>query len=155
MSARAGITKAIKDKLSTVMNGTGNYVTNLYTNVGNASKHFDNIPDYPYVSVTPGPEQRDAQPSRQTIAELTVYIRVYVKNAEDPQHELEDIIADLETFIDINQRIVYNVTTPEGEKSHHTMDGNIISITTDEGLLSPFGAAEIAVNIRYEKTRLM
>lgn len=155
MSARAGIANAIVEKLKTELNGTGLYVNNLYTNIGNQAKHFDNIQDFPYISVTPGPEQREYQPSRHTWATLTVYIRVYVRNEDAPQAELESLISDLENFIDTNQKISYNVVIPSGTDSRSTVDSGITSITTDEGLLAPFGIAELAVDIRYERTRLM
>lgn len=155
MSARSGITSKLAETAKNSIIGEGVYHTNLYGNVGNNAKTFDKIQDFPYVSISPGPESRDYNPSRQTMATLTVYIRVYVKNEDDAQKELEDIISDLETFVDMNQRIVYNVRTPGGTSQAETIDCNIQSITTDEGLLAPFGAAEIAVAIRYEKTRLM
>lgn len=155
MSARSGITSAMREGIKTALNGTGNYVNNIYGNVGNQSKHFDNINDFPYISVTPGPETRDDLPSRQTLADLTVYIRVYVQNQDDPQAELEGIISDLETFIDTNQKISYNIVIPSGTKEGKTYQLGVSSITTDEGLLSPFGIAEIAIAVSYERTRLM
>ena len=155
MSARSGIVKELANKMAADIDGTGVYVTNLYGNVGNQAKLFENIQDFPYVSITPGPETREYLPSRQTMAELTVYIRIYVKSEEETLEQLENIIADLENFIDTNQRISYNVNTIEGPTQGETIDGNVVSITTDEGLLAPFGAAELAVSIRYEKTRLM
>lgn len=156
MSARSGIVKSYVQGLKDALTGSGHYVTNIYGNVGNQSKTFDNINDFPYVSVTPGPEARDYQPSMQTLADLTVYIRVYVRNNDDPQAELEEIISDLETFIDTHQKISYNISIPGGsEKTFTTYLSEITRITTDEGLLAPFGMAEVAVTVQYEKTRLM
>lgn len=156
MSARSGITNAMVEKIKLKLDGSDPlYVNNIYGNVGNQAKHFDNIQDFPYVSVTPGPEEREYQPSRHTWATLTLYIRIYVKNEDDPQAQLESLIADLENFIDTNQKISYNVVIPSGTEARTTVDSGITSITTDEGLLSPFGIAELAVSVRYEKTRLM
>lgn len=155
MSARAGIVSAIVDKLKQDVNGTGDYVLDLQGNVSNETKHFEKINDFPHVSVTPGPEYRDYLPSRQTFAELTVYFRIYVKQEEEAQLMLEQIISDLETFIDINQKISYNVVRPTGTEQHRTVDSGITTIRTDEGVLSPFGIGEIAVTIKYERTRLM
>lgn len=153
MSARSGITKAIAERIALELNGTGNYLNNIFGNVSNESKHFDNIQDFPYISVTPGPEQREYLPSNFTWATLTVYIRVYVHTPEDPQAHLETLISDLETFVDKFQKIPYNVNIPSGVESRNTVDSSIMSIATDEGLLSPYGAGEIALNIRYEKLR--
>lgn len=153
MSARSGIPTAIVEKLKQDIVAVSPYVNNLHGNVSNVAKHFDSINDFPYISVSPGPEQREYLPSNQTWAELTIYIRVYVQNNEDPQAELESIISDIETFIDKNQRIMYNITTSNGLETRETVDMSITAIATDEGLLSPFGAGEIVVNTRYEKIR--
>ena len=155
MSARSAITKKLAEEVSSKLNGTGYYQTNLYGNCGNSSKLFEQIQDFPYVSITPGPEDRREEPSRQTFADLTVYFRVYVKSEEEAQEELEAIISDLETFIDTHQRIRYNYVIGEETLENETIQCNIAAIKTDEGLLAPYGAGEIAVNIQYEKTRLM
>ncbi len=153
MSARSGIVKAFANELSDALVGSGGYMTNLYRNVSNKVYHFEDVPDYPYVSVTPGPERRDNLPSSQVWAYLTVYFRIYVRNEDDPQGELEKIISDLEIFIDNTRLLAYNVNTPGGVETHTITDSNIQSITTDEGLLAPNGFGEIAVTIRYEKSR--
>ena len=155
MSARSGIVNALVDKLKNELNGTGNFVTNIFTNVGKQSKTFENINDFPYISITPGPEQREYQPSQITWADLTIYFRIYVNNNDDPQAELEQIISDLETFVDINQKISYNVTVPSGVEERKTVVWSITSITTDEGLLAPYGLAEVQVSVRYERERLI
>lgn len=154
MSARSAIPLAISTKIKTdLVSGSTLYVNDIQENVSNLVKHFEQINDFPYISVTPGPEQREYLPSNQTWAELTIYIRIYVQNNEDPQAELESLISDIETFVDKNQRIMYNITTPTGIESRETVDMSITSIATDEGLLSPYGAAEVAINTRYEKIR--
>ena len=154
MSARSSIPKALVTMLiDSLSEGSATYVTNIQGNVSNQAKHFDKINDFPYISVTPGAEQREYLPSNQTWAELNIQIRIYVQNNDDPQAELEAIISDVETFIDKNQRIMYNVTTPTGIETKETVDSSIMSIATDEGLLAPYGVAELVIITRYEKIR--
>lgn len=157
MSARAAIATSIANKISSeFVAGSVLYNTNVYGNVKNRSVQLDNVPSFPYISVTPGPEDREALPSRQTWGILTLYIRIYVQNANDAQQELEEIIADIENFIDINQRVSYNITKPGGiTEVKETVSIDTLSIQTDEGLLDPLGLGEVTVSVRYEKNRII
>lgn len=153
MSARSGIPKALAEGLAEAINGQSPYVSNLYGSVTNKVTHFDEIQSFPYVSVTPGNEIRDDMPSNLSIVDLTVYIRVFVENEADAQGELEEIISDIEDYLDRNLQIQYEVNTPSGVVTNTTIDNTIESIGTDEGLLSPYALGEISVRIRYEKLR--
>lgn len=153
MSARSGIVKSLAAKLVEELTGSSPYVNNLYGNVSNRVVHFDSITDFPFISISPGPETRENLPSNQVWAFLTVYFRIYVSNEEDAQGELESIISDLEIFIDKYMRLSYNVITPLGLTNYETVDNTILSISTDEGLLQPKAVGEVSVLIRYEKPR--
>jgi hypothetical protein len=153
MSARSGIAKAMSEGIASKLNGTGDYVNNVYNNVTNKVKHFDDIRDYPYISITPGPEEREDMPSNFTWATLTMYIRIYVENNDDAQGELESLISDIETFLDLNLNITYTINTSEGLKSNKIVDNSILTITTDEGILDPNALGEVAISVRYEKLR--
>ena len=72
MSARSGIAKGLASVIGTSLNGTGIYVNNIYENVTNKVVHFDDIQDFPYISVTPGPESREDMPSNFTWATITI-----------------------------------------------------------------------------------
>jgi len=153
MSARSGIAKAMAEKFSDVLDGTGIYVNNIYNNTTNKVVHFDEIQDFPYISVTPGPEQREDMPSNFTWSTLTLYIRIYVENNDDAQGELESLIADIENVVDTSLNLSYNITTSQGLVSRKTVDNSIITITTDEGLLDPNALGEVVLDVRYEKIR--
>lgn len=155
MSARSGIVKAYVEALKTELVGQEPYVNNLYNNVTNKVVHFDSITDFPYVSITPGPETREDLPSFQTWGFLRVYFRLYVSNADDAQGELESLISDLEIFIDKYRRLSYNVITPSGTEVHEITSSSIETISTDEGLLDPKAVGEVSVLVRYEKPRQM
>lgn len=152
MSARSGIPKALAEGLKDI-NGTGRYVSNIYGSTGNKVVHFDDVTNFPYISVTPGAETRDDQPSNISQCTLRTYIRIYVNNAEDAQGELENLITDVETFLDTHLRMEYTELTYAGEYSRETLINTIVSIDTDEGLLDPFAIGEIVVDIDYEKVR--
>lgn len=153
MSARSGISKAFVDKIKLNLNGTGDYVTNIYDSVTNKTTHFDMVQNFPFISVTPGPENRQVMPSLYTEAELTLYFRILVNNPNDAQGELELIISDLETLIDASNGIQYEHLTPSGIQTGRTISADITNITTDEGLLDPYAMGEIVVLIKYERTR--
>jgi hypothetical protein len=153
MSGRAGITKAMVAKLATLMDGTGDYVNNLYGNVSSKVVHFDDVEEFPYVSITPGGEYREDMPSNFSWATLTMNITIYVKSEEDTQGELESIIADVETFLDTNLKLDYTVVTSGGEITKTTVDNTITQINTDEGILSPLALGQVTATVRYEKIR--
>ena len=153
MSARSGIAKAIANKISEDFTGSDPYLTNLYGAVTNLVKHFDDIQNFPYISVTPGPETREYLPSNQIWAFLTIYVRIFVSDANDAQGDLETIISDLENFVDNNRRLSYNIKTIAGEETRELTDCEIVSISTDEGLLNPKAFGEVVLNIRYDKHR--
>lgn len=154
MSIRSAVCKALVEELKVALNGTDGYMTDMYGNITNKVTHFSNVPDFPYMSVTPGTEIREDQPSNFSWGFLTVNIRAYVDNEEDAQGELEQIISDVERYLDKNINVEYTLDTPDGPRVETTTDITIGSIATDEGILSPKGLGEITVTVRYEKNRL-
>ena len=71
-----------------------------------------------------------------------VTIRIYVQD-EEPEARLEEIFEDIETIVDGNGNLEYDTNKT-------IEDMKILSITTDEGLLSPIGVGEIALQIMYD-----
>lgn len=150
---RGAICKALIDLIKTNVNGTE--YSDLYgKNVSDRNLSFDQIQDFPYCTVTPGTSTREYLPSEQTWKYLDVRIRLYVRNEEDPQGELELLIADIENLIDSNLVLEYTVTKPSGdEEVGYTTDLRISSVITDEGILNPLGFAEISVQVMYASLR--
>lgn len=154
MSARSAIPKALAEGMAAAINGSAPYVENLYGNVINKVTHFEDIQNFPTVGITPGPESRVDQPSNFTLCYVDIYIRIYVKNNNDAQAELERIISDIETYVDDNQRLQYSVDTPlGGSDTDFTISNSIASIATDEGLLEPLALGEIVLQVEYRKLR--
>lgn len=143
MSKRNSITKALAEKLKTI-DGTAPYTSNLYDNSYAKLKFWDEIQDFPAVYLVPGTELREYHPADFTWCYLNIAVKVYVKDQEDPQFELETLLHDLETCINDNRVLVYDQAN-----SLETTEILIQSIMTDEGLLVPYGVGEINLQVRY------
>lgn len=141
MTARSKIVDALITKFKGISVKNG-YNTNLYNNVFKGVKFWDSINDYPSVYLSAGSEIREYLPGDFKWAFLNITARIFVKEA-DPQARLEKILEDIETVLDANNSLEYAT-------GKETVEISILSITTDEGILDPFGAAEIVFQIRYD-----
>lgn len=144
MSKRVKIVQALAELVKTKIDGTAPYVTDLQNQCFAKLKFWDEINEFPSVYITPGTETREYLPSDFKWGILNISIKVYCKQEDGVQEQLETLLADLETFIDANNQVVYDTS---GEQ---TTDIMITSITTDEGLLAPYGVGEINLQVRYE-----
>lgn len=142
MGARSKIVNALVEKIKLIDGTSGTYQSDLYGNVFNKLKFWDEVEDYPSVFLNAGPEAREYQPGGFKWGYLTVTIRIYVRE-EEPEAQLEKIFTDIEYIIDNNGVLDYD----SGSK---TEDINIMSIHTDEGLLAPIGVGEITLRIMYD-----
>lgn len=143
MSRRTSIVKALSEKFKEI-DGTGQYKTNLFQNSYPKLKFWDEVQDFPCVYLHPGSETRDYLPSNFTWGMLQVCVKVYVHGEEDAQDQLENLLDDLELCIDNNRVLQYDVVN-----NLETTEILIQSITTDEGLLAPYGVGEINLEVRY------
>ena len=141
-SKRTSIVSAITQKLK-LINGTGVYKTNLFQNSYAKLKFWDEVNDFPCVYVTPGSEIREYLPSDFVWGILGVCIKVYCKG-DDAQEQLELLLGDIETVLDNNRVLVYDMVN-----NYETTEILIQSITTDEGLLDPYAIGEINLQVRY------
>lgn len=145
MSSRTQIVKALATKFKEI-DGTGSYKSNLYNFAEPKLKFWDEINDFPAVFVTPGKEDREYHPAGFKWGFLNVSIRAYVKDEDDPQSLLENLLQDIEYCIDSSiGQIVYNTETGAS-----TTEISIVSIATDEGLLHPYGVGEVHILVRYQ-----
>lgn len=145
MSARSQIQKALIEKLKEI-NGNPPYNCNIYQNVEGRLKFWDEVNDFPYICIVPGTETREYLPSAFKWGRVSYTIRIYV-NSEDPQEDLEVVMADVETAIDSNITLAYDVLN----SAISTQDIRILSISTDEGALAPYGVGEIIIEVLYQK----
>jgi hypothetical protein len=94
--------------------------------------------------MTAGTEMRDYLPGNFTWAYLNISVKVYVRSEDSAQEQLEAVLGDVESCIDANRVLAYGASAAE-----ETTEILVQSITTDEGLLSPFGVGEINLQVRY------
>jgi hypothetical protein len=143
MSKRTHILKALAEKLK-LIDGTGIYKTNISNNSYPKLKFWDEVQDFPCIYLTPGTETRDYHPSGFTWAYLLICIKCYVKSEDQTQENLELLLDDIERCVDANRVLVYDQDNNLG-----TTEILVQSITTDEGLLTPYGVGEIYLQVRY------
>jgi hypothetical protein len=142
MSNRTKIINKIVETISDEVIGVDPYITTLHNRVFNKLKFWDEIDDFPSVFVNAGPEQREYLPGGFKWGHLLATIRIYV-NSEYPEEDLEEIFTDIERIIDSFGKLEYDT-------NKFTEDMQILSINTDEGLLTPIGVGEITIKILYD-----
>jgi hypothetical protein len=143
MTKRISIVTALAEKFKEI-DGTGSYKTNLFSNSYPKLKFWDEVQDFPCVYLTAGTEVREYMPSDFTWGYLNISVKVYVRSESEAQEQLENLLDDLENVIDANRVLVYDTTN-----NFSTTEILIQSITTDEGLLAPYGVGEINLQVRY------
>ena len=116
------------------------YQVNLFDNVFRRLKFLDEINDFPSVYLQAGTENRIYDSKGLTTSTLDLMIRVYV-NTEDAVETLESTMQDIEF-------VIYNMDTEQ----YGIMDVQVASMSTDEGLLDPYGIGEVGVIVQYDVT---
>lgn len=145
MSNRRLIGNELVECLKKINNSTSPYSpsyefkSDLHNNVFRGYKFIDEINDFPSVYITSGLEQRVYNTNKLTEAFVNTTLRCYVYG-QDPQHQLSDLIQDIE-------HVIYNIKL---STEILLQDITIKEIVTDSGLLEPYGMAEIFLNIRFE-----
>jgi len=143
-SRRQSIINALVEKLKTI-DGTGEFLSNVYNNVSPRLKFWDEVEDFPSLHLNAGSETREYQGGGYKDRFLAVTVRVYVKE-EDSVDALDKLIEDIETVLEQNARLAY---TDKQNNTQYTQMITIVSIDTDEGVLEPYGVGEILVQVRY------
>lgn len=141
---RQSIVDALVTKLK-LIDGTGDYLTNLYSNVSPRLKFWDEIVDFPAVHLNAGAESREYQGGGYKDRYLNITVRCYV-NEEDAVVALDRLLEDVETVIEENSRLAY---IDKQGATQYTHQISIISIDTDEGVLEPLGVGELLIQVRY------
>ena len=144
MSKRTSIVKALANKLKGI-DGTGTK-SNIFNNSYPYLKFWDEVSDFPSIYCVTGSEAREYHPSAFTWGFIGVSLKIYVKG-EDSSQLLEDLLEDVESVLNDNRDLVYDTDT--GAQVTEIL---ISSITTDEGLLAPYGVGEINLQVRYQVT---
>ena len=143
-SRRFNIVEALTNKLKNI-DGSGAFLTDVANNVHPRLKFWDEVEDFPAIHLNAGSETREYQAGGYKDRFLGVTIRCYV-NSEDAQEELNLLMEDVETIIEENSNLQY---FDRLNNEFNCQQITVISITTDEGVLEPFGVGELEIEVRY------
>lgn len=147
-SIRDKMVEVLKEQLSD--QHLDKYYTDIDMNVHNNNLYLDQVETFPALTVGLGPERPEYQPSGFRWMFLTLTFRAYVKSEDRADEKLELLIQDIKTFIDTYEDIEYTITKPDGTSvTKKATQMTILSISTDEGILHPFGLGEVTLEIRY------
>ena len=145
-TARKKIVDALVKELNLRINGTAPYNSNLFNNAEGHLKFLDQIQEYPHICVVAGDETRQYQPDGFKWRFLQLDIRCYINNEADPQEILALLMEDIERVVDNNDILTYDDNV---SPNLNTTSLTIISLSTDEGVLTPLGIGEMLVEVRY------
>jgi len=120
-------------------NSSYTYTQNVFSNVYRRIKFLDEVNDFPALYVSAGTELRDFNSKSLTVATLDATIRAYVFGEDNSQSLVDDITQDIE-------HVIYSIGD---NPDKGILDITIDSITSDEGLATPYGLAEVELTIVY------
>jgi len=144
-TSRKKICDALVEQIKEI-DGNYPYNSNVFNNAHSGMVFLDQIQEFPKVCVVPGDETREYQPNEFKWRFLSLDIRVYVEDQEDPQEVLALLMEDIERVIDSNDVLTYDDTvSPNLTTTSLTLE----SMSTDEGVLLPLGIGELTVLCRY------
>lgn len=152
MSDRTSIRDAIVAKMKEeILGDTDLYITDLDKQIFGKNKFLSDVDVFPAITVTLGPEVPTSLPSGMRWNKLNLYFRLYVKSEDESDDRLEELIRDVKTFLDLHEDIEYDIIKPDGSSNEigHATQMTILEITTDEGVLRPYGVGEILVSVLY------
>ena len=144
-TARKKVVDALVSKIKEI-DGNHPYNSNVFLNANSGMTFLDDIQEFPKVCVVAGDETRQYQPNEFKWRFLTLNIRVYVEDQDDPQEVLALLCEDIERVIDDNDVLVYDDTV---SPNLTTTSLTLQSLSTDEGVLTPLGVGEMTLECRY------
>jgi len=127
------------DGQTSSFNASYTYENNLFSNVFRKLKFLDEVNDFPSIYVSAGTEIRDFNSKSLTVGTLDATIRAYVFGEDNSQSLVDDITQDIE-------HVIYSIGD---NPDKGILDITIDSITSDEGLATPYGLAEVELTIVY------
>ena len=115
------------------------YGNNLFNNVFRKLKFLDEVNDFPAIYISAGTEIRDFNSKNLTLASLDATIRAYVFGEDNSQALSDSLVQDIE-------HVIYSLGD---NPDKGILDITIDNISTDEGLATPYGIAEVELTIVY------
>ena len=143
-SRRRAIVESIAEALEKI-NGQAPFRTSV-AKVERRLKFWDEVDEFPTLHVGAGGETRQYDGGGFRFRFLTITVRCYVSDDSDVIEALEELLEDVETVLEDNDPLTYTDSTGT---SQSTVQTNIMTVDTDEGVLEPLGVGEITCEIRY------
>ena len=141
---RRAIIEALCTKLAQI-NGSAPFRTSV-ARVERRLKFWDEVTEFPTIHVGAGAETREYEGAGFRFRFLRITIRCYVSDDDDVILALEELLEDVESVLEDNDPLGYTDSTGA---SQSTVQMNILTVDTDEGVLEPLGVGEITLEIRY------
>jgi hypothetical protein len=141
---RRAIVEALAQELEQI-NGTPPFRTSVQQ-VERRLKFWDEVSEFPTIHVGAGAETREYDGGGFRFRFLRLTVRCYVSDDNDVIEALEELLEDVETILEDKDPLTYYDSTGA---SQSTVQTNIISVDTDEGVLEPLGVGEVVAEIRY------
>jgi hypothetical protein len=141
MARRTEILNYLVDRLSTINTTNGN-LTNV-SQVSRGYKYLDDINDFPTITLGGTPREDLVEiGDGQHLRSLRQSIRAYVMSDEDSIYDSENLAHDIETVVTDYAANAANLSVHRSQ---------VIAISTDEGLFSPYGIVDVEVEMVYEE----
>ena len=122
----------------------GNIARMLPTNVTRQMVFLNEVNDFPFVCMLVEPETRFHYGAGRKLATLAISLRGYVHDGDSG--EVLDLAEDL--GMDIDSLVID--TFAEAHRDLGVEFAAVESFRTDEGLMSPYGIADLTITITYE-----
>jgi len=136
MARRTQIIEALVGHLGT---NTDVHANNVYRTY----KYIHDLNDFPAITFIPRQEQRDHFGDQQKHGIITVQLRCYVYDGDtaDIADECERLADQIEEAVDTFSDTYYDLYEVE--------EARVVSLRTDDGLMTPYGVADLQVSILY------
>lgn len=111
-------------------------------NVHRTYKYMHDLNDFPAITFIPRQEQRDHFGDQQVHGIIAVQLRCYVFDGDtsDIADECERLADQIEDAVD---------SFAETYRQHQVEEARVVSLRTDDGLMTPYGVADLQVSILY------
>ncbi len=137
-STRRQILDNIEDTLKTITPGSTYHNSIGYNNVGRKVVLFDECDAYPYICIFGGKEDKEHGEETLMHAFMEVTLYLFVKDPDNANQALEDLIEDVETVMYVDH-----------SRGGLAVDTKMLKLTTTNFWLQPHGVAELTFEIHY------
>jgi hypothetical protein len=135
MARRTDIIEALVGHLGTNTDVHANNVHRTY-------KYMHDLNDFPAITFIPNREDRDHFGAGQVHGILAIQLRCYVYDGDtvDIADECERLADQIEAAVD---------TFSATNRALEVEEARVVSLRTDDGLMTPYGVADLQISILY------